>query len=92
MSKADVNSISLLKSIFTDTRIHIPDDMKDKVIAALKYFYDGGYYTDEDIISIVKAGSITPEDFTKITGKPYPSNSSTGSAGSNGSNGSNPSK
>ena len=75
----DNKPVSLLKSIFTDTRIHIPDDMKDKVIAALKYYYDGGYYTDEDIISIVKAGSITPEDFTKITGKPYPSDESNGS-------------
>ena len=79
----DNKPVSLLKSIFTDTRIHIPDDMKDKVIAALKYYYDGGYYTDEDIISIVKAGSITPEDFTTITGKPYPADSSNGSVGSN---------
>ena len=107
MSKADVNSISLLKSIFTETRMHIPDYMKDEVVASLKELYKEGYFTDRDIMTMVKAGSLTPKDFTTITGNPYPadssngsgsstpstpSNSSTGSTGSNSSNGSNPSK
>ena len=92
MSKADTNKISLLKSIFTETRMHIPDYMKDEVVASLKELYKEGYFTDRDIMTMVKAGSLTPKDFTTITGKPYPADSSIGSTGSNGSDGSNPSK
>lgn len=92
MSKVDSKSISVLKSIFTETRMHIPDYMKDEVVASLKELYKEGYFTDKDIMIMVNAGSLTPKDFTTITGKPYPSNGSTGSNGSNGSDGSNPSK
>lgn len=100
MSKVDSKSISVLKSIFTETRMHIPDYMKDEVVASLKELYKEGYFTDRDIMIMVNAGSLTPKDFTTITGKPYPdasngsgsSTPSTPSNGSNGSDGSNPSK
>lgn len=54
--------------------------------AALHYY--PRYYDDDDIRSMVEHNTLTPEDFTKVTGKKYTprdkdnSSSSTGSTGS----------
>jgi uncharacterized XkdX family phage protein len=37
----------------------------------IKYYYDRGYYTNDDVKVFVEAGYITPEEYEQITGEPY---------------------
>lgn len=37
----------------------------------IKRYYDGGYYTVDQVRSFVKVGKITEEEFTEITGQEY---------------------
>ena len=39
-----------------------------------KRYYDKGLYTDEDVAVFVRTGKITKEEYTLITGLPYPEN------------------
>lgn len=38
----------------------------------IKYFYDGGYYTNKEIKRYVELNCLTEEEYEKITGDPYP--------------------
>ena len=40
----------------------------------VKRYYDKGLYTDEDVAVFVRTGKITKEEYTLITGLPYPEN------------------
>ena len=40
----------------------------------VKRYYDKGLYTDEDVAVFVRTGKITKEEYTFITGLPYPEN------------------
>ena len=40
----------------------------------VKRYYDKGLYTDEDVAVFVRTGKITNEEYTLITGLPYPEN------------------
>ena len=37
----------------------------------IKRYFDGGYYTIEEVKIFVKAGKITESQFTEITGEVY---------------------
>lgn len=37
----------------------------------VKYYYDNGYWSIQRVRDAVVKGWITPEQFEKITGKPY---------------------
>lgn len=86
------SSSNLLKTFATQEVLKLPDKYRKMLVDLMKYYYDKGQYTDDDIALAVRAGNILPEDYTYITGKPYPADSLIGSTGSNGSDGSNPSK
>lgn len=38
----------------------------------IKYFYDKGYYTNAQIKRYVELTCITKEQYTEITGEPFP--------------------
>ena len=38
----------------------------------VKRYYDKGLYTDEDVAVFVRTGKITKQEYTLITGMPYP--------------------
>ena len=38
----------------------------------VKRDYDKGLYTDEDVAVFVRTGKITKQEYTLITGMPYP--------------------
>lgn len=40
----------------------------------VKRYYYKGLYTDEDVAVFVRTGKITKEEYTLITGLPYPEN------------------
>ena len=40
----------------------------------VKRYYDKGLYTGEDVAVFVRTGKITKEEYTLITGLPYPEN------------------
>ena len=40
----------------------------------VKRYYDKGLYTKDDVAVFVRTGKITKEEYTLITGLPYPEN------------------
>lgn len=96
MSIKSNSTSELLKSMASQDEFTLPDKYRKMLVDLLKYYYDKGMCEDEDIAVAVQAGNILPEDYTYITGKPYPdasnssnsSGSSTPSTPSNSSNGS----
>ena len=40
--------------------------------AVVKYYYNVGYYTKEQVAVFVQKGKITPQQYEEIVGEPYP--------------------
>lgn len=48
--------------------------MRSKYYKTVKRYYDKGIYDNDDVAVFVRAGKITKEEYTLITGLPYPEN------------------
>ncbi|QYG88361.1 XkdX family protein [Bacillus atrophaeus] len=44
----------------------------------IKYFYDKGLWTKQQVYDVVAVGRITPEQYEEITGDPYDANTPPG--------------